>query len=314
MLLIAMPHRDPQPLVTALAACAPEIPISVWPELPDREAIKMAVLWQHPQGLLESLPNLQVAHSFGAGVEHILDDPQLPPDTQIARVSGPKLAASMSDYLLRQVKQQESAGLKAKSNIGLLGYGQLARHAAEVFVERGYPVMAWRRQPTEIMDTHDSGLQQSMGTHNSGAESIDTHNFKVTSGQAGLKQMLQQSDVLICLLPLTAETENILNTDLFDQCRPDTYLINAGRGAHLVEQDLLGALKSNQLSGACLDVTRNEPISDSDPLSHHPKIKLTNHTASLTDPAEAASVIAENYRRMLNNQPLLFAVDRDAGY
>lgn len=293
MLLIAMPHRDPQPLVSALTACAPGIPIVIWPELTNPEVICMAVLWQQPPALLEKLPNLKLAHSYGAGVEHILDDPCLSPDVQVARVSGPKLAGSMTDYLLKQVRQHSIANSKSNLCVGLLGYGQLARHAAEAFAGQGYSVMAWRRQSVEA---------------------IGDSNIKIVSGQSGRLAMLQQADILICLLPLTVATENILNAELFTQCKPGTYLINVGRGAHLVEQDLLIALESGQLSGACLDVTHNEPIADSDPLNHHPQVKLTHHTASLTDPIEAAEVIAENYQRMLNHQPLLFAVDQKAGY
>ncbi len=293
MLLIAMPHRDPQPLVRALMACAPDIPIMIWPELSNPEAVRMAVLWQHPPNLLESLTHLKVAHSFGAGVEHILDDPGLPPSVQVARVSGPKLADSMTHYLLEQVRQYAISNSTGKPRVGLLGYGQLARHAAGAFAEQGYPVMAWRRQPGEP----ESG-----------------QNIKIVNGQSALVTMLQQVDILICLLPLTSMTENILNAELFAQCKPGAYLINVGRGAHLIERDLLDALESAQLSGACLDVTLNEPITDADPLNRHPQVKLTHHTASLTDAVEAAEVIAENYHRMCNRQPLLFAVDQQAGY
>lgn len=291
-LLIAMPHRDPQPLAAALRSVAPDIETCIWPDIADWSTVRMAVLWQHPAGLLADLPGLQVTHSFGAGVEHILNDPALPEYVQIARVSGAKLAASMTGYLLRQVAAASVAGSDNKPAIGLLGYGQLAQAAARAFLQREYPVMAWRRRQPDPA----------------------TGQPRIFAGPTGLRDMLGQTDVLICLLPLTPDTRDLLNLELFRQCRRGAYLINVGRGAHLVEEDLLTALDEGLLSGACLDVTRNEPLPADHPLTTDPRIILTHHTASLTDPMEAAEVIAENYRRMAAGQPLKFVVDREAGY
>ncbi len=289
-ILIAMPHRDPQPLVVALQYCAPEIPVCIWPEIPAAADITMAVLWQHPQGLLSSLPKLQVAHSFGAGVEHILNDPALSSDIQIARVSGPKLASSMTSYLVRQVVAARPLIRDGSIAIGMLGYGQLAQAAAKVLLEQGYRVMAWRRTGG------------------------DAGEVSIYHGKTGLEDMLQQTDVLICLLPLTPDTTDIINHNSLAKCKPGMYLINVGRGAHVVEPDVLAAIDAGQLSGACLDVTRNEPIAATDPLTVHPDVKLTQHTASLTDPCEAAAVIAENYRRLMAGKVLKFVVNRQFGY
>jgi len=289
-ILIAMPNRDPQPLLQAMQSIAPEIAIDVWPELADPAAVKMAVVWQHPKDLLVKLTELQVVHSFGAGVEHILNDATLAKNIQVARVSGPKLAASMTEYLVQQVQASKIHFPNGSPAIGILGYGQLAQSAAAEFLQQGLSVMAWRRNAVQV------------------------DNVTIYNGPTGLIQMLQQTDVLICLLPLTAATTDIISKNSLAYAKPGMYLINVGRGAHVVEADLLAALDSGQLSGACLDVTRHEPIAPEDPLVHHVNIKLTQHTASLTDPVEATGVIVENYHRLLSGKALKFAVNRQLGY
>lgn len=292
-----MPTRDSQPLLEGLRDQLPahlaDTPIEIWPNIRDLDKVRMVIVWQQPSGLLGELPNLAVVHSYGAGVEHVLDDPALPENAVVARVSGPLLAASMSDYLLKQViayAEQQKAESVDSLHIGFLGFGQLAQAAAAMFSERGHQVSAWRR----IV--------------------IDSEIATVYGGLSGLTDMLQQLDVLICLLPLTPSTQAILDLSLFQKTKHGLFLINVGRGAHLVEADLFPALDRGYLSGACLDVTCVEPLPKGDPLAVHPQIKLTHHTASLTDPQEAAGVIAVNYERLMTNTELLFVANREAGY
>ena len=133
-------------------------------------------------------------------------------------------------------------------------------------------------------------------------------------GKAELKEFLRRSNILVCLLPLTPETENILSAETFNQLPAGAYLINAARGGHLVEEDLLGALASGQLSGALLDVFRQEPLPSQHPFWAQPKITITPHIASLTNPATAAAQVVENYRRLLCGAPLLNQVCRQRGY
>ena len=121
-------------------------------------------------------------------------------------------------------------------------------------------------------------------------------------------------DYLVCLLPLTNETEHILNTDLFKRCHNKPYLINVARGKHLNESDLIAALNFGQISGVCLDVFVEEPLPANHPFWQDERILITPHVAAVTDVSEAAQQIVENYRRMRQSQPLINEVNREKGY
>jgi glyoxylate/hydroxypyruvate reductase A len=129
-----------------------------------------------------------------------------------------------------------------------------------------------------------------------------------------LQEFLKSVNVLICLLPLTAATENILNKSFFSKCTPGTYLINVARGKHLVEEDLIQALDQGQLSGAMLDVYRAEPLPESHPFWDDPRITMTPHIASVTNPKAAAPQLMENIKRIKENREVLNLVDRVKGY
>ena len=129
-----------------------------------------------------------------------------------------------------------------------------------------------------------------------------------------LGAFLARSTILVCLLPLTAATEDILDARLFAQLPPGAYLINVARGKHLVEQDLLEALEAGQLSGALLDVFREEPLPATHPFWAHERITLTPHIASITSPVSAAPQVIDNYHRARSGRPLLHLVDPVKGY
>lgn len=287
-LLIAMPGRDHRALQQHLQQLDPALRIAVWPQCDDVGEVDFAVLWNQPREVLAKLPGLTVAHSYGAGVEHILSDPGLSQKTRVARVCGSSLNASMADYLLMQLRKH-ALHEPADTAVGLLGFGQLGQAVAQQLVTAGYQMMAYARASR----THPG--------------------VRVFHGDR-LCEMVSQSDFLICLLPLTAATQNILNVRMFAQCKPQSWIINVGRGAHLVENDLIYAIDEGPLRGATLDVTCQEPVPESHPFQQRSDIELTGHTASLTDPAEAARLIYRNYQHMLNDEPLEFCVDRQQGY
>lgn len=179
---------------------------------------------------------------------------------------------------------------RMERRIGVLGLGRLGGDAACVLRRLGFEVNGWTRRPKTL-------------------EGIRTY-----SGPGGLKEFLGVSDVVICLLPLTPDTENILCRKNFDFMPDGGYVINVGRGSHLVEQDLLFALESGKLGGACLDVFREEPLPPAHPFWTHPKITVTSHISSITDTKDVAVQIVDNYHRLKRGETLLHTIDRTAGY
>ncbi len=132
--------------------------------------------------------------------------------------------------------------------------------------------------------------------------------------KSGLGPFLARTDILVCLLPLTAQTEGIINADTLAQLPKGAYVINAARGGHMVEADLLAALNTGHIAGAALDVFRQEPLKDNNPLWDHPKVLVTPHIASLSSPGSAAADIAENIRRIRRGEEPKDLVDMNAGY
>ena len=133
-------------------------------------------------------------------------------------------------------------------------------------------------------------------------------------GDEGQDQFLERSDILVCLLPLTPHTRGILNRKLFEKLPELAFLINVARGPLLNDRDLLAALDSGKLSGACLDVFHTEPLPREHPFWDHPKVHITPHVASVSDPVSVAPQIAANYRSLVEGGDLKNVVSRSRGY
>lgn len=287
---------------------APDIELRIWPETGHVADIRMALVWKPPAGVLTRFPNLGCIASLGVGVDHILYDSRLPAGVPITRIVEPSMARSMSEYITlavlshcrhfdryRQDQREKNWQprvplLTDNIRIGLMGMGQLGSHAAMQLLRFGFAVAGWRRTPEET-----AGIESYVG-------------------EDGLAPFLERTDILICTLPLTPSTEGILSRRVFEQLPQGAYLINVARGEHLVEADLLSALERGRLSGACLDVFREEPLPDSHPFWTHPRITVTPHISSLTYPAAVAPQLVENYRRLESGQPLKHVVDPGRGY
>ena len=305
-ILIIMPNRDCSAVRDHLIDLDPRLDIRVWPETGNPDEIRCALTWQHPAGSLKEFSNLSLIHSFGAGVDHLLSDPELPSDIPICRVVDPGLAKQMNEYLLcavlnhrfalqdywqlQQTHSWHSVDRATGDRVGILGLGQLGESAAKYFNANGFEVHGWSRSHKTI-------------------DNVTSH-----TGENGLHHMAALVDYLICLLPLTSQTEGILNRRLFQVMRPNSYLINVGRGPHLIEDDLIEALNNGQLAGACLDVTATEPLPKTHPLWEAKNITITPHISSLSDPRVVAEQVLDNYRRRLSGTPLKNLVDREKGY
>jgi glyoxylate/hydroxypyruvate reductase A len=291
-----------------LAALMPQHEIRYWPDVGDKTAIEYALVWQPEPGLLASLPNLKLIFGLGAGIDHLLKDPALPKHVPIVRLVDPYMTEAMSEYVVLSVlrlhrqdldylAQQRAAVWEereqknaAERPVGILGFGTLGRDAGHKLKALGFPIAGWSRSPGEVAG------------------------FATHAGQAGLDALLAQSEILVCLLPLTQETTGILNAGTFARLPRGAGIVNAGRGDHLVEADLIPVLDSGQLSGAVLDVFRDEPLPPDHPFWRHPRIVVTPHIAAETHPPTAAPIIREAIRCCEAGLPVAHRVDLARGY
>jgi glyoxylate/hydroxypyruvate reductase len=297
----------------ALAPVLPEVDFSedfhVWPDLPaDPENVDIAIVWRPPPGALKNFPNLKAVINLGAGVDAILADETYPVGVPLARMIDPALTRHMSEFIVHRVlhfhrklhlydhmqrdhdwRELEQDHTLTK-RVGILGLGALGADAAAHLLPFGFQIAGWSRSPKTL----------------DGVESF--------YGDDGLSPFLARTDILVCLLPLTAETTGIINAGTLAQLPRGAYVINAARGGHQVEEDLLAALGSGHIAGAALDVFHQEPLATDSPFWDHPKVLLTPHIASLSSPQSAAAEIAENIRRIRRGETPKDLVDMSAGY
>jgi len=288
----------------------PDLEFRIHPDVGDPAEVLYALVWKPERGYLRTLPNLKAIFSLGAGVDHLFSDPELPEGVPVVRMIDPGLTERMTEYVLlhvlryhRQVPQYEAfqregvwrelPGTDARrTRVGIMGIGVLGGDAAAKLSGLNFDVAGWSRTRRELP----------------GVRTFHGH------GPDGLDAFLARTDILVCLLPLTPETEGVLNAELFRRLPQGAVLINAARGGHLVEEELIPALDSGQLSAATLDVFRREPLPADHPFWRHPAITITPHVASLTLPNTAAIPLVENIARIERGEPPLHTVDPAVGY
>jgi glyoxylate/hydroxypyruvate reductase A len=271
--------------------------------------IRLAIAWHPPDDAFEHYPNLQAVCSIGAGVDSIIACPSLRPGIDVVRVVDPTQAQMMSGFIawhaiwhqrrFRTYLDQQRAGIWQRLEqraahgvpVAILGFGEIGQRVAADLSLLGFPVMAWSRtakpMPPSVKGFH---------------------------GSLGLGAMLGETEVLVNLLPLTRETQGILNGELFGRMRRGGYLIQVGRGEHLVEADLLAALESGQLEGAALDVFAAEPLPPAHPFWCHPKIVMTPHDACDVRVEAVAATLVATAEAIRSGQRPPHAIDRDRGY
>ena len=292
----------------AFAKLAPEIEFREWPEVGDPAEIEFALVWKPVKGDLKRYPNLKAIFSLGAGIEHIFSDPELPKHIPVVRMVDHGLTKGMTEYVLMHVlrfhrnvpelEAQKAAGVwnyidyppAWERRVGVMGLGVLGGDAARTIASFEFDTAGWSRRPKQI-------------------EGVECFH-----GEEGLARFLQRTEILVNLLPLTDATQDILNARTFAQLPRGAYLINAARGRHLVEEDLIPALNSGQLAGAALDVFREEPLPAGHPFWKHPKIWISPHVASVTQPSTAAKGVLDAIARIRAGLPLENVVDWSEGY
>ena len=301
-------NKEPSPWLAALREQDPTLDLQVWPDEVAKQEVTFALCWKHPPGALREYPNLRCICSMGAGVDHLLADPELPANIPVVRLVDPKLSQAMFEYVstvtlmyyrgldVYREQQAQKRWLQQPQKemrdltVGVMGLGELGGDTAQRLAGLGFNVIGWSRSPKQL-------------------ESVESF-----AGEQQLPQFLQRTNVLVCLLPLTSDTRGILNSQLFNLLPDGACLINVARGPHLVGEDLLEALDKGKLRIAYLDVFEQEPLPQQHPFWVHPKIMVTPHCSSITDPKSVAPQIIENYRRTENGAPLLHQIDIELGY
>ncbi len=279
-----------------------------WPELGKLEDIEIALAWAPPTGLLASLPGLKMIVSLGMGVDHLLKDTALPTHVPITRIHDPQLIEQMVEYaalaslrVLRRGDEYDSLQRAATwkrlelreardCRVGIMGLGAIGRQVARAHRSLAFTVRGWART----------------------AHKID--GVTCFEGNGGLVPFLAETDILICLLPLTQETHGIIHARTLALLPKGAHFINIARGGHVLDADLLAAIDSGHISGATLDVFNAEPLPADHPFWRHPKIRMTPHIAGQTNARTASPGVAENIRRLRAGEKLQNLIERAAGY
>ena len=280
----------------------------VFPDVPDRAAIEVAIVAAPRPGELAQLPNLKLAQCLWMGVDALVLDRTLPKHVPVARMVDPSMIVAMSETVLHRVidfhrgfhvyRAQQAARkwahvtqrMPSDRTVGFLGLGELGGDAARKLLALGFKVCGWSRTPKSL-------------------PGVECH-----AGDEGLAAMLPKCDVVVCLLPLTPQTTGILSTPLLDRMKRGAALVHLGRGAQMVTKDVVAALDAGQLGHAYLDVFETEPLPADDPLWGRADVSITPHIAALTEPRTALEVVAGNVERVRRGQPPLHVVSFQAGY
>jgi glyoxylate/hydroxypyruvate reductase len=287
---------------------APERTVHVYPDNLSDANIHYAIVWKHVEGALANLPNLKVIFSLGAGVDHVFRD-ALVPKVPVVRVVSNDLTNRMSEYVVWQVLDHHRMGPKYRAQqrsgmwledrnqvaakdvtVGMLGLGVLGSDAALKLKMLGFNVTGWSRS----------------------AHTID--GIETFSSEAELGAFLSGVDILVCLLPLTPATANIIDARLINRMTRRgplgaPVIINAGRGGLQNEADLLAALDDGRLSAVSLDVFQQEPLPSDSAFWNHHRVSLTPHAAAASDPNALVKPIVEQMAAFERGEALRNVVD-----
>jgi glyoxylate/hydroxypyruvate reductase A len=297
-----------EPWVAGLRAEFPADSVEEW--TPGAPAADYGVVWSPPQQFLDEQPQLKALFNIGAGVDALLKL-KLPPQATVVRLDDAGMSVQMAEYVSHAVIRhfREFDGyeadirsgkwsyrkpqLRADFPVGVMGLGVLGDRVARTLAQFDFPVNGWSRSQRTI------------------------EGVRCFSGEAGMAEFLAATRVLVCLLPLTPATANIMNRDTLSKLQPGAYVVNVARGAHLVDEDLVALINSGHIAGATLDVFRTEPLPAEHVFWKHPKISITPHTSARTLREETIAQIAGKIRAVEGGTPiasLAGVVDPNKGY
>ena len=297
-----------QPWLEGLRAAFPDAEVEPWAA--SAPPADYAVVWAPPQQFIDEQARLKGIFNIGAGVDALMAL-RLPPGVPVVRLDDAGMSVQMAEYVCHAVIRhfRELGGYEADTAegrwsyrkprlredfpVGVMGLGVLGERVCRALAQFEFPLTGWSRSPKSI-----AGVQ-------------------CFSGEAGFSDFLAATRILVCLLPLTPDTHNIMRRDTLVRLRPGGYVINVARGSHLVDEDLIALLDSGHLEGAALDVFRTEPLPAAHPFWKHPKITLTPHTSARTLREESIAQIAGKIRALENGAPiasLAGRVDPKKGY
>jgi len=295
----------PEPWVEGLQKAFPEAEVFAW--APGAPLADHAIVWAPPQQFIDEQNGLKTLFNIGAGVDALLQL-RLPPKLKVVRLDDAGMSVQMAEYVCHAVIRHfrefdaydvdtqsgkwsyRKPRIRADFSVGVMGLGVLGERVAKALQVFEFPVLGYSRSPKDL-----PGIRS-------------------FSGPQGLADFLQATRVLVNLMPLTTETENMLNHSSLSQLQRGGYLINVARGKHVVEEDLITLIDSGHLAGATLDVFRTEPLPADNPLWAHPKITVTPHTSARTLREESIAQIVGKIKALQRGEPINGVVDPQRGY
>ena len=299
------PSADAEPWLAGLRAHLPGAQVSLWVD--GAAPADYALTWGPPQALIDQQTRLKALFNIGAGVDRLLRL-KLPAQLRIVRLEDAGMGVQMAEYVCHAVSrhfrefaqyeaqasraawQPRSARSRSGFAVGILGLGVLGQRVAKALRGFEFAVNGWSRSPRPV------------------------EGVRGYTGQDQLHDFLAQSQALVCLLPLTPATRNILCRQTLSRLPAGAYLVNVARGEHLVDEDLLALLDSGHLAGATLDVFRTEPLPGDHAFWRHPKIRVTPHTSAQTPREDSIAQIAGKILALERGATVTGLVDLVRGY